>query len=110
MKKLAILLCAACVAVSAFAQSSTANLPLSVVVEDLPQPFPTNAKVQLVNKINQMLTANGIASFDAFSGFFITANANPVEKNVSPGAPVQISQTLEVTFYITEYVAKTVLR
>ena len=103
MKKLAILLCAAFVAISAFAQSTTATLPLCVVVEDLPQPFPTNAKVQLVNKINQMLTANGIASFDAFSGFFITANANPVDKNVIPGAPVQISQTLEVTFYIADY-------
>ena len=107
MKKLAILLCTAFIAISAFAQS-TANLPLSVVVEDLPQPFPTNAKVQLVNKINQMLTANGIASFDAFSGFFITANANPVEKNVIAGAPVQISQTLEVTFYIADYYRQTV--
>jgi hypothetical protein len=107
MKKLAILLCTAFVAVSAYAQS-TANLPLSVVVEDLPQPFPTNAKVQLVNKINQMLTANGIASFDAFSGFFITANANPIDKNVIGGAPVQISQTLEVTFYIADYYRQTV--
>ena len=105
MKKLAILLCSAFFAVGLFAQSqpSTANLPLSIIVEDLPQPFPINAKVQLINKINQMLTANGLASFDAFSGFFISANANPIEKNIISGAPVQISQTLEVTFYIADY-------
>ena len=110
MKKIAILLCAAFLTVGAFAQSkpSTANLPLSVIVEDLPQPFPTNAKVQLVGKINQMLTANGLASFDAFSGFFITANANPVERYVVSGAPVQIAQTLEVTFYIADYHRQTV--
>lgn len=105
MKKIAVLLCAALFCAGAFAQSqpATSNLPISVIVEDLPQPFPTNAKIQLTNKVNQMLTANGIASFDAFSGFFITAIANPINKDVVPGAPAMISQTLEVSFYIADY-------
>ena len=105
MKKIAVLLCAAIFCAAAFAQSqpSTANLPISVIVEDLPQPFPANAKVQLTAKVNQMLTANGLASFDAFSGFFITAIANPVSKDIVPGATPMISQTLEVSFYIADY-------
>ena len=105
MKKLAILLSAVlfCANLTAQTQPASSNLPLSVHVEDLPQPFPANAKVQLVSKLNQMLTANGIASYDAFSGFFITAVANPINKDVVPGAPAMISQTLEVSFYIADY-------
>lgn len=102
MKQIILTICASLFCAGLFAQT-TANLPLSVIVEDLPQPFPTNAKVQLVGKINQMLTANGIASYDSYSGFFITAIANPIGKDVVGGAPVQILQNLEVTFYIADY-------
>ena len=64
MKKIAILLCAVMFCAVSFAQTQPAveNLPISVIVEDMPQPFPTNAKVQLTNKVHQMLTTNGIAS------------------------------------------------
>lgn len=105
MKKILLSICAAIICAGSFAQSQSplTNLPLSVIVEDLPQPFPANAKVQLTNKINQMLTANGIGAFGSYSGFFITAIANPIDKEVVAGAPVQISQTLEVTFYIADY-------
>lgn len=103
MKKIIFTLVAALFCAGLFAQTSTVNLPLSVIVEDLPQPFPTNAKMQLTTKINQMLTANGIASFDSYSGFFITAIANPINKEIVGGAPVQIVQNLEVTFYIGDY-------
>lgn len=102
MKKIAMFICAALIGLSSFAQKSE-NLPLSIIIEDLPQPFPTNAKVQLHSKLSQMLTANGIASYGSYSGFFITAVANPVNKEVVPGAPVQIFQTLDVTFYIADY-------
>lgn len=105
MKRIVMLLCAVmfCAAYFAQAQPAVENLPISVIVEDMPQPFPANAKVQLTNKVNQMLTTNGIASYDAFSGFFITAIANPVNKDIVPGAPAMISQALEVTFYIADY-------
>ena len=105
MKKIALLLCSVFVFATSFAQTqpSTSTLPLSVIIEDLPQQFPANAKVQLFNKVNQLLTANGIGSTDAFSGFFITAFANPVSKDVVAGPPTMISQTLEISFYIADY-------
>lgn len=103
MKKIMLTILAAFMTASMLmAQTSAPKLPLRVYVEDLPQPFPTSAKVQMEGKINQMLTANGYASFNTYSDFFITVIANPVSKDVLPGAPTQIMQTLEFTFYICD--------
>ena len=84
------------------AQSTGSRLPLKVYVADMPQPFPANAKTQLMGKISQMLTSNGIASTDTYSDFWITALATPLDKQIVPGSPVQIIQELEFTFYIID--------
>jgi hypothetical protein len=103
MKKVIFFICAAFMCLNVFAQQSSAYLPLSIIIQDLPQPFPENAKTQLHGKVSQMLTANGLGSYNSYSGFFITAVANPINKEVAPGAPAQIFQTLEITFYIADY-------
>ena len=66
-----MLLCAVmfCAAYFAQAQPAVENLPISVIVEDMPQPFPANAKVQLTNKVNQMLTTNGIILYKSCSEY-----------------------------------------
>lgn len=84
------------------AQKPGSRLPLKVYVEQLPQPFPANAQVTMVSKIHQMLTANGIASTDMYSDFIFTVTANPLEKEIVSGAPTQIMQNLEFTFYIVD--------
>ena len=100
MKK--ILLTAVCAIMSLGMLSAQSRLPLKVYVEDMPHPFPVNAKTQMVNKINQMLTANGIASSNLYNNFLVTVIANPIDKQVVPGAPAQILQELEFTFYIVD--------
>lgn len=82
--------------------SAQSTLPLSVYVEDLPQPFPSAAKVQIINKLNHMLTANGYASADLSNDFILTVVANPTDKIIVPGAPAQIMQTLDFNFYIID--------
>ena len=93
-----VLVFIACIAGS-YAQST---IPLKVYVEDFPQPFPESAKTQMVNKLHQMLTSNGIASLDVFNDFLLTVVANPVEKIIAPGNPAQIIQSLDFTFYIVD--------
>lgn len=88
--------------VCSFAQTVKSSIPLKVVVEDMVQPFPSNAKTQLINKANQMLTANGLSSIDTYSDFVLTVVANPIEKSVVPSAPVQIIQSVDFTFYIVD--------
>ena len=82
--------------------SAQSTLPLRVYVEDLVQPFPANAKMQVVNKLNQMLTSNGLGSNDAFSDFVLTVVANPVDKVVVPGAPVKVMQSVDFSFYVVD--------
>ncbi|MBR5469435.1 MAG: hypothetical protein IKU78_03100 [Paludibacteraceae bacterium] len=79
------------------------NLALKVIVADQPEPFPNNAKSQLVNKLNLILTKNGLASADVLNRFFVTVVATPSTKDVIPGPPMQIAQSMDFTFYIADY-------
>ena len=79
------------------------SIALTVIVEDLPDPFPATAKVQLTNKLNALMTQNGIASADVLNRFFLTAIATPLTKDVVAGPPTQIAQNMEVAFYIADY-------
>lgn len=102
MKRIVIILACLLSACLASAQATGERLPMKVYIEDLPQPFPSNAKVQLAGKLQQMLTQNGISSTDIYSDFLITAIANPLEKIVVPGAPAQILQEIDFSFYIVD--------
>lgn len=84
-------------------------LPLSVSVEDLLEPFPTTAKAQVVNKLNKLLTQQGIASLDNNSQFVITVFMVPQDKDVLPGPPMQIVETMEANLYIADVAQQTVL-
>lgn len=91
------------VAVQAQDEEKGSSISLSVLVEDLPQPFPEMAKTQLTNKLNGLITKNGVASLDYLNRFIITVMATPQTKDIVPGPPTQISQDLEMTFYIADY-------
>ncbi len=106
MKKILFSLIGAFISIAML--NAQSRLPLKIYVEDMPAPFPANAKVQMTNKISQMLTANGIASTNIYNNFFITVVANPVEKQVVNGAPTQIVQELDFNFYIVDGVRKIV--
>ncbi|MBQ8099941.1 MAG: hypothetical protein IJV55_02810 [Paludibacteraceae bacterium] len=104
MKKVYILAIAALLAaMPAAAQQKGQNLALKVLVEDMTEPFPTTAKAHMENKLNMLLTQNGIASSDILSQFFITAKATPLTKDILPGAPTRIAESMEISFYIADY-------
>ena len=92
----------------AAAQEKGSALALAVIPSDLPQDFPASAQNQIVNKLNQVLTANGVAKVPGFSQFFITVIASPQTKDITPTAPPQVAQMLEFTFYIADYNTQTV--
>ena len=106
MRKCISILVLACVILSFFTvnlQAQNNNLALKVIVADQPEPFPHNAKSQLVNKLNLILTKNGLASADVLNRFFVTVVATPSTKDVIPGPPMQIAQSMDFTFYIADY-------
>ena len=77
-------------------------LPLSVVVTDIPEEFPQTARVHIVNKINQILTRNSIASVNYMNQFLLAVVATPLTKDVVVGPPSMIAQNLEFTLYIVD--------
>lgn len=84
---------------NALAQNKS-NLSISVYVADMVEPFPITAKTQVENKLLALLTQNGLASTSKTSQFVMTAMATPLSKDVLPGPPMQISEHMEITFYI----------
>lgn len=103
MKRLYISILALSCCIATFAQTAPkANLALQVVVENMVEPFPPAAKAQMTNKLTALLTQNGIASSDWQNQFIITAFMVPQTKDILPGAPTQIAETMDVTFYIAD--------
>ena len=108
MKRLYIMMMAVTMMLPVMAQKQSAaqkgqNLALKVLVEDMVEPFPATAKLQIETKLNSLLTQNGIASMDYLGQFFITAHVVPLTKDILPGPPTKISETMEITFYIADY-------
>ncbi|MFV8376307.1 hypothetical protein [Flavobacterium sp. LB1P71] len=54
----------------------------------------------LTNKLNQIISTNGIANSSNNSRFIITANANVMTKDLLATAPSMTALTLDVTLYI----------
>ncbi len=106
MKKIIVLTLAVAMMLPVFAQENKEkgqNLAIKVLVEDMVEPFPATAKLQVENKLNRLLTMNGIASMDYLGQFFITVRCTPLTKDILPGPPTKIAETMEFTFYIADY-------
>ncbi|MDD2821846.1 MAG: hypothetical protein PHW29_11335 [Flavobacterium sp.] len=56
--------------------------------------------IMLTNKLNQVLSTNGIANSSYNSRFIITANVNVMTKDLTATAPSMTALTLDVTLYI----------
>lgn len=106
MKKTLMILAAAMMSIVAMAQ--TEYMPLRVYVEELQEPFPHNAKIQVENKLTQLLTANGLSSLDPNSQFVLTVVTVPQNKEVLPTAPVQYVEIMDMTFYVADVLNQTV--
>ena len=100
MKRLLFILMAWLGTCSLFAQLE--YMPISIAVEDMLEPFPETAKMQVTNKLNQLLAKNGIASMDNNSQFVLTVFVIPQDKDVLPGPPMQIIEMMDANFYLAD--------
>ena len=63
MKRTILSIVLALMSLTLFAANTT-FLPITVMVEDLKEPFPAGAKALMESKLTQVLTKNGIAGLD----------------------------------------------
>lgn len=109
MKKLLVTILVSLFVGGLFAQDNKVDrIPLSVIIEDIPEPFPETARVHLSNKINAVLAANGMLSVNYMNRFVLYVVATPLTKDIVPGPPMQIAQNLEYTMYILDNIEQKV--
>lgn len=62
--------------------------------------FPDEANRYLATKMQQMVTANGMADNGLNERFVLTAKVNVLQKDVVPSTPARVSEKLEITFLV----------
>ena len=77
------------------------NIPITVV-GSAQKNVPEGTNIFLENKLQQIISQNGLGSADYYGRFVITASFMPVTKDILAGPPKQFSENLDVTFYIVD--------
>jgi len=85
-----------------------ARISLTPVVADQVEDLPESAHSLLQNKMQQIATNKGLGANSFSPRFIITVNLNVITKDVLPGPPTMIAMNIEATFYIADYMTKTV--
>lgn len=85
-----------------------ARISLTPVVVDQVEGLPPSAFGLLENKMQQMVTKNGLGANSLAPRFIITVNLAVITKDVLPGPPAMIAMNIDATFYIADYQSKTV--
>jgi hypothetical protein len=81
------------------------RLKLSPIILPQASSIPNEAHSLLINKMNQIVSANGMTSNLNSSRFIITPNVAVLNKEIIGGAPILYSLKLEVTFYIGDAIS-----
>ncbi|HRH64687.1 MAG TPA: hypothetical protein PLU53_00165 [Bacteroidia bacterium] len=76
------------------------GISMSGYVSEQIEGLPPISKDLLQNKLNQIVTQNGITNGPLGSRFIITPNINVMTKDILPGPPPMHALTLSITFYI----------
>jgi hypothetical protein len=70
--------------------------------------LPAEAKSQLLNKLNQITSSNGMGGSQVNPRFIITASVNIGAKDIIAGPPQMIAQNIELTLFIGDAITNTV--
>lgn len=81
-------------------QSDASRIVLNAAVIDKENKLPEEAKNQLIAKLNQVATENGVGGNALSARFVIAAKINVLSKDIIAGPPQMIAQNLEIAFFI----------
>ena len=94
------------ISINTFAQNDrgslndAARITLAAYVPQQIDKMPDAARSILANKLNQIVTQNGMGGAANNERFIITANVNVISKDLTATAPPMTALVLEVTLYI----------
>lgn len=76
------------------------RIKLAPVILPQASAIPNEAHSFLIDKMNQIVSNNGMTSNTGSSRFIITPNISVVSKEITGGSPILYTYNLQVTFYI----------
>jgi hypothetical protein len=106
MKKLLIFFIALSSVLGTYAQNTQGKsddlgrITLAAYVPDQIEKMPESARSILSNKLNQLISQNGIGGSTLNERFIITANIGVLSKDITATAPTMIALSLDVTLYV----------
>jgi hypothetical protein len=77
-----------------------ARIVLATFVPQQIDNMPEAARSSLTNKLNQIVTQNGMGGKSINERFIITANINVISKDITPSAPPMYAYVLDITLFI----------
>lgn len=84
-----------------------ARITLASFVPNQIEQMPEAARSSLANKLNQIVTQNGLGGKSSNERFIITANINIISKELTATAPPLQAYVLDVTLYIGDGISGT---
>lgn len=81
---------------------------LNAVVLDPSNIIPEEAETQLINKLNQIATAQGISGTSLTPRFIIAAKINVLSKDIIAGPPQMVALNTEIVFFVGDAIANKV--
>lgn len=76
------------------------RISLNVFIPDQVENISDITKSLLEDKLNQIVTQNGLGGYKEYERFIITPNISVLTKDIAPTAPAMVALTLQVSFYI----------
>ena len=83
------------------------RLKISSVILPQANSISSEAQSAFINKMNQIVSSNGLASDINSTRFIITPNVLLISKEILSGSPILYSLKMEVTFYIGDAISGT---
>lgn len=75
------------------------NIYLTAVIPD-ESAYPKEALSLLYNNMNRFISNHGVLNINEGARFFLATNYNVITKDIVPGMPVRVSETIQCNFVI----------
>ncbi len=85
------------------------RLNLDVYIPDQVENVPAHARSLLTNRLNQVITQKGMGGEGVSPRFLVTANMEPLTKDISPTVPPIETYTFDIYLYIVDFVDKNIV-
>jgi hypothetical protein len=83
------------------------NICISSIIPD-ESIYPKEALNNLYSNMDRLLSSNGILSLKEDVRFFLATNYNVISKDIIPGIPSRISETVQFNFIIGDALSEQV--